>query len=194
MPLPSQIQNLIDQFSQGLASALAGTTPVAPTPAAPARWYWPTATETIAFAKRIGWTPADLDGDRQANTSGTTPAIPACDGTPADAMAYAKFGFTPDGHRSNWPSAQRDGSRRLCDKVWDAPTPQAAEGFIIGSGGPGVEPDLDYTLIMTCATTGGGLMGTPRLDIGAFTDVSGWLAYWMSATTPGPTAPGPGVA
>lgn len=45
------------------------------------KWWRPTATQTVAFASRIGWSLTDLNGSRQANNSPSTPKIPVCDGS-----------------------------------------------------------------------------------------------------------------
>jgi hypothetical protein len=190
--LPSPVQAALDNFSQALAAAIGGS--VAATPAAPPKWYRPTAAQTVDFAKRIGWSVADLDGDRQANAAPTTPMIVSCDGTAADAMTYAAFGFQPDGHRMLWPASNREAAREQCDRIYLAASPAAANAIIDGAGAPGVTNDLDYVMIMTGQVIGGGLMGTPRINAEAFQTVDAYVAYFMSATTPGPNAPGPGIS
>lgn len=192
MSLPAAVQAALDAFSSALAAALGGTAPAAP--AGPVKWYRPTATQSMAFATRIGWAVSDLDGNRQANSTAVSPKIPACDGTPADAMTFAAFGFQPDGIRYRWNPTDRENARAMCDALYLAASPAAANLIVQGAGDPGVTNDLDYCLVMTGAVSGGGLLGTPSVNAGAFQTVDAWVAYWMSATPPGPNAPGPGVA
>ena len=200
MSLPPALQTAFDNFQAALTAFLAGpNAPVPVVPDAPAKWYRPTAAQTITFAARFpGWTVADVDGDRQSNPGSPTSKQPlvACDGTAADAMTYASFGFLPDGLRYNWRAVDREASRVLCDKIYAAASAQAANTIVPGAGDPGATNDLDYALIMCgqMPNANAGLLGqTGRLAGGIWQTVDAWVAWFMSQTQPGPGAPGPGI-
>ena len=84
----------------------------------------------------------------------------------------------------------------MCDKIYAATSPQAANAIIPGAGDPGATNDIDYALIMT------GQLPNPldillgksgRLDSGYWQTVDAWVAWFMAQTQPGPGAPGPGI-
>jgi hypothetical protein len=195
MPLDPKLQTDLDALhtaEQQLAADL-GETPPAPAVVIPGRWR-PTDAQTAAFATRIGWPLADLNGDRQANTMPATPKIPACDGTVADAMLYAFFGFDPSGVRVNYRAADRAVSGLLADRIATAGSAAAAQAILQGAGDPGVTSDLDCVLIELGQVIGGGLGGSPHVNAEQFQTADAWLAWWMSQTPAGPAAPGPGIA
>jgi hypothetical protein len=192
MALPGPVQSALDNFTSALAAAL-GTTPS--TAAIPvlqvAPWWKPTATQTIAFAQRIGWAVADLDGNRQANNSPQAPKIVACDGTAADAMAYASFGFLPDGVRWMWSSSQRDTQRKLVDKLNDCGSPDAANLLVQGAGN--LTTDFALFLVLLDQTTGTSVFGSVSfVEAQGYTDIQSWVTNYMSATPKGPAGPGVG--
>ena len=161
---------------------LLGTAPAPPATNAPVRWYVPTDDQTTTFAKRLGWSIHDLAGSRQGT-------VVACDGTDADAMLYAAFGFWPTGLRYLWSNDNRESADKLCDRIAAAPTAAAANDIIQGAGDPGVETDCAIYLIKTGNVTGGGLAGSPRVGLGGATTVAEAVAILLGQT---PVGPGPG--
>jgi hypothetical protein len=163
------------------------------TVAEPPVFWKPTSAQKVSFATRVGWTVADLDGNRQANNSPLTPKIPVCDGSINDALTYAAFGFDPTGLRVLWTPDNRESARQMCDRLARAGNFSAANEVIDGAGAPGVTQDLACFLVLTGMTVGGGLLGTPRLLNYGWSNVGECLAWYMAAVPPGPKAPGPGI-
>lgn len=171
-------------------AAKLGVAPLTSLPVVASLWWWPTPEETAAFAKRIGWTAFDLEGNRQSNGSAASPTIKPCDGSEEDAKTFAKFGFLPTGIRWLWSPEDRNAGRKLSDRIFKAPRPEDANEIISGAGDPGVTTDGAVYMIMTGCTTGGGLLGTPRVGLGGALTIADAVAVFMRQTTPGP-GPGP---
>jgi hypothetical protein len=193
--------------------------PPTPTPITDATWWKRTVEQTAAFAKRIGWSVADLLGARQAIGGNATygmggtvdPAIAPFDGTEADAKLYAAFGFNPitgtrpigfPGEmrvRGSW-ATEHDAAMLDCDSIYEATSPEQANKIIYGAGDPGVTGDL-ATFLFLIGRIG---IGSPApSQFSPYLQNPGWftivgalegLAAPPALPTPfDPNAPGPGI-
>jgi hypothetical protein len=189
--------------------------PPTPTPITDATWWKRTVEQTAAFAKRIGWSVADLLGANQAKDGNATygmggtvdPAIEPFDGTEDDAKLYAAFGFNPitgtrpigfPGEfrvRGSWET-EHDAAVFLADLLNTAADAAAADHMYAGAGQPGVTMDLAIFLIMIGKAYSPG-NASPQLDNPGWFTIAGaleGLAAPPAAPAPfDPNKPGPGI-
>jgi|ERR1017187_436129 hypothetical protein len=163
-------------------------------------WWKPSISVATAFAARIGWSVADLLGERRAVGEAGAPAIPPCDGTEADAMLYAAFSFEPYGWRTfNW-TAGRDAARATADRLSDALTSADAEAIFQGSS----TKTMDYAiwLCMLGHNAGNAYGPNHQIDDPQWKTIAQALAVAPTVplpvpvpvvVPPGPPAPGPGL-
>jgi hypothetical protein len=181
-----EIQNALNVITAALGSD--NPVPIQPPPVV-VRWWVPTDEDATKFAKRIGWTVHDLYGNRQANGSTTDPYIVACDGSEADALLYASFGFDPTGRRMVYAADNREAAQALCDKLAATQTAAEANEYLRGAGD--MNPNLARYLVMTGNVQGGGLMGSPHLgSFGGATTVAEAVARYFAQSSRKPGSPG----